>query len=239
MSHADMRTVIAIAPVLAVLGCAQRSTPEESDPAPEPVRADQAQLAAHSRAEVPPELAAIAAGVTLGLPLGTAPDVDISLVAPRATGGFSYARANGTIGIAVGPTSIGDGATPLNARGQELPFGRLQIDKLDARFDVRAGTAELTRWELQSKDLELGLRIKVALADDLARSAVDGCVWFKPAADLVKREPKTYAVLLTTGAIADGEGYFSIKVGGTVGATKLLAQACRVLPASAAPTPAP
>lgn len=225
-----MRTVIALAPVVVVLGCAQRSTPEESDPAPEPVPADQAQLAAHSRAEVPRELAAIAAAATLGLPFATMPDVDISLVAPRSAGGFSYARANGTIGIAVGPTTLGDGATPLHARGQELPFGHLQLDKLDARFEVRAGTAELTRWEVQSKDLALGLRIKVALADDLAQSALDGCVWFKPADDLSRREPKTYAVLMTTGAIADRDGYFSIKVGGTVGATKLLAQACRPAP---------
>jgi hypothetical protein len=78
-----------------------------------------------------------------------------------------------------------------------------------------------------SADFEMHAQLRMDFGDTLEASAIDGCLWFKPTEALQKREPKTYAVIMTTGANVDGDGFFSIKLAGSVGGIKRLAQGCR------------
>lgn len=69
--------------------------------------------------------------------------------------------------------------------------------------------------------------LRIELADALADSTLDGCMWFKPDPRLVARDAKMHALISTTGATADADGYFQIKVTGRIGARKYVAQQCR------------
>jgi hypothetical protein len=72
----------------------------------------------------------------------------------------------------------------------------------------------------------LELRLDVGLAADLESSTVDGCLRFKANPSLEQRDPRTAAVIATSGAPLGKDGVYSIKIEGTVGQRKLLGQAC-------------
>lgn len=226
-----MRTVIAV--TLALAGCNQRSTPEEVetgafDPsAAVQDSADTVRVDVHRR-DVPLEAMPIVAATLGGLPMSGLADVAIDLAVPVQGGARRYRESSGSIAVSCAAGCVlGDDRAKLTVRGQALEFGKVAIDKLDARVDIGDGRVELTRWDVASKDLALNARLRIDLADTFDASVIDGCVWFRPAADLARRDPKTAAVLATTGAIADADGFFQIRISGTVGARKYLSQACR------------
>lgn len=227
-----MRTAAVV--VLLVSACSQRSTPEEVETGafrPEDAvhETDGAIRVDVQRRLVPLEDMPIVASVMAGLPMTGLADISIDLTVPKSAGAAHYREASGAIAFRC-PTgcALGDNQTQFAPRGQPgIDFGHLALDSLDVRAEVREGHVTLTRWELVSKDLSLSATLRVDLADNLADSTLDGCVWWKPQPALLAREPKTHAVVMTTGASIDAEGYFQIKIGGRLGQRKLLAQQCR------------
>ena len=107
-----------------------------------------------------------------------------------------------------------------------ISFGHVTFDKVDLRAKIDQGHVKVTRWLLESKDLMLDVKLDIDLASELADSAVDGCLRFKASPSLEQRDPRTAAVINTTGALRGPDGFFSIKVGGHVGQKQLLGQAC-------------
>jgi hypothetical protein len=106
------------------------------------------------------------------------------------------------------------------------PPGHVTFDEVDIRALVQEGHLKVTRWQVASKDLTLGLALDIHFAAELADSTLDGCLRFKPSASLEQRDPRTAAVIATTGAPRGPDGTYSIKIGGSVGQRRLLGQAC-------------
>ena len=226
-----MRAVLALA--VAITGCSQRSTPEEVesgafDPADTIRRTDDAVRVEVHRRDVPLAEMPIIAQSLWGLPMTGMGNVAIDLAAPRVDGRVRVGQASGTIALSCpAGCTLGDGRTTLAFGGLgEVDFGVLTFDSLDIRASVQDGRAEITTWQLVSKDIELHARMRIALDDDLASSTLDGCVWFKESPALVKSQPKTAAVIQTTGANVNRDGLYSIRITGTLGASKRLAQEC-------------
>ena len=142
--------------------------------------------------------------------------MEVNLIVPIVDGDHAPRRAAGTFMLACPKgCTIGDGVARLHVGTSELPFGRLTFDELDVRGEIKDGTVAITRWHARSKDLTLELALKIALADDFAASALDGCVAFKADTALAQRDPKPAAVIATTGANSDASGLFLIAIGGT------------------------
>ncbi|MBA3462504.1 MAG: type II secretion system protein GspN [Deltaproteobacteria bacterium] len=229
-----MRAVLALA--LAITGCSQRSTSEEVetgpfDPADTVRRSDDAVRVEVHRREVPLAEMPIIAQSLWGLPMTGMGSGSIDLAAPRTDGRVRYSQASGTIALACpAGCTLGDGRTQLAFGGLgAVDFGHLAFDSVDIRASVQDGRAEITTWLLASKDIELHARMRIVLDDDLASSTLDGCLWFKESPALVKVQPRTAALIQTTGASINRDGFYSIKITGTLGASKRLAQECAAL----------
>jgi len=179
-----------------------------------------------NRRDVPLENMPIAAFLG-GLPMTGNANVEVDVRIPIVDGEHDTRHAIGTFAVGCPKgCSIGDGVARLHVATSELPFGRLTFEELDVRGEIKDGVVELTRWHARSKDATLELALKIALADDFADSALDGCVAFKADPSLAHRDPKTAAVIATTGATADATGLFHIAIGGSAGTRKLLARTC-------------
>jgi len=182
---------------------------------------DDATVVRVHRREVPLEQLPLAPFL-LGLPMSGNANIDIDLVIPSprlATGTFAITCPKGC--------TLGDGVAKLMApRTEGLPFGRLVFAELAISGVVTDGRVELTRWHAVSEDVFLDLKLTIALADNFDDSTLDGCVTFKPGPTLHRREPKTAAVISTTGANIDAAGMFNIAIGGTAGTKKMLAKQC-------------
>ncbi|NVB77371.1 MAG: type II secretion system protein GspN [Kofleriaceae bacterium] len=161
-----------------------------------------------------------------GLPMRGMAHMTIDLSAPRHADRTLFSRARGTLAFECTDCQIGDDSAQLEIAGQKLDVGHLDIKSLALRGTVDGGHAKLTTWELASPDVKLDISMDIALADDLAASKIEGCIRFAPASGLDKRRPKTWAVLQTTGANVDHSGMYSIRITGTLGTPKRLAQAC-------------
>lgn len=229
-----MRAVLALA--FAITGCSQRSTSEEVetgafDPADTVRRADDSVRVAVHRRDVPLAEMPIIAESLWGLPMSGMANVAIDLAAPRIDGRVRFGQASGTIALSCpAGCTLGDDRAKLAFGGLgAVDFGHLAFDSLDIRASVQDGRAEITTWELVSKDIELHARMRIVLDDDLASSTLDGCLWFKESPALVKAQPRTAALIQTTGANMNRAGFYSIKISGTLGASKRLAQECGAL----------
>lgn len=176
------------------------------------------------------------ASVLAGLPMTGLADLAIDLTVPGAGGKHDYRKATGSIAFGC-PTgcTIGDDVSKLvfsSFAGEGLSFGHVTFDKVDVRVQIDQGHMKVTRWQVESKDLTLDVKLDIGLAAELANSTLDGCLRFKASPSLEQRDPKTAAVINVTGAPRGPDGFFSIKVGGTVGQRKLLGQACETAPAA-------
>ncbi len=179
-----------------------------------------------NRRDVPLERMPLAAFLG-GLPMTGNANVQVDLRIPIVDGAHDARGAAGRFALACPKgCAIGDGVARLQFGTSDLPFGRLTFDELDVRGEIKDGRVEITRWHARSKDVTLELALKIALASDFGASALDGCVTFKADPMLADRDPKTAAVIATTGANADASGLFHIAIGGSAGAKKLLARAC-------------
>jgi hypothetical protein len=161
-----------------------------------------------------------------GLPMRGMARVMVDVAAPRRGDRTLFSRARGSFAFECKDCQIGDDGAQLQIAGQKLDVGHLDIESLAVAGTVADGHAKLTSWRLASPDVKLDVALDIALADDLAASKIDGCIRFAPAEGLDRRRPRTWAVLQTTGAHVDGAGMYSIRITGTLGAPKRLAQAC-------------
>ena len=208
--------------------CGRTAEPHQGAFAPEDAvttTADETRIAIDRRA-VP--LDAMPLGRWLaGVPMGGMADVKIDLAAPVKDHRTLFSRAHGTFAFTcANKCRLGDDRAQLHVRGQTLDVGHIDINSLALRGSVDNGHAKLTQWKLVSPDVKLGVDLDIALADDLAASKIEGCIRFAPTAGLDTRRPPTWALLQTTGANPDRTGTFSIRITGTLGAPKRLAQEC-------------
>ncbi len=229
-----MRPVIAVPLAIALLGCSQRSTPEEVETGafnPDDVvhRTDDMVKVEVHRKDVPLTDMPIVAETLGGLPMTGLADVAIDLTVPKAGGVTKYQEIHGTIAASCpAGCSLGNRKAQLVMPGLgSIDFGNVDLGAVDIRAVIKDGHLTMNQFDVVSGDFEMHARLRVDFAAALEASTIDGCIWFRPKDALMKREPKTYAALSTTGASVDSAGFYSIKVAGTVGQVKRLAQDCR------------
>ncbi len=172
----------------------------------------------------------------IGLPITGTGDVSIDLKIPKVGNTPDYTKATGTISIACTKCQIGDDKARLklptkNARnsafaGEGIAFGHVAIDRLEMTMTAAVGKLELTSWKFASPDVDLQLSLTVDLSKSLQDSGLDGCVRFKLADTLEKRDPKTHAMLSLTGAHLGADGFFNIVVKGAIKRPHQLAREC-------------
>jgi len=179
----------------------------------------------------------------IGLPMSGKLRFSVALELPNEkskTGGKSglnWAKANGAIELAC-PSScvIGDGKAKLktklkNARSQAMAeggieFGKVNIDSLVAKLEIKNGKASIAKFETKSGDGELHVNLDVALNQDLNQSLVTGCLRFRGSEALLKREPKTHSAMSLTGAQIGPDNLFNIKIDGPLRDIRKLPQFC-------------
>jgi type II secretion system protein N len=178
----------------------------------------------------------------LGLPMTGKIDVSASLDLPNeqpkagkpipnwkaATGEFSIACPNGC--------TFGDGHTKLKPLvknpgqqamvGEGIDFGQVNIDSLLAKAEIKGGKLEVTKFDAKSKDGELYVEYAMTLDKEFGNSMVAGCLRFKGSDSLLKREPKTFAAIQTTGAERRADGLFHIRLTDHFSMMKRLNQEC-------------
>lgn len=145
-----------------------------------------------------------------------------------ADGAFSISCPSGC--------TFGDGKTKLkplvkNAGqqamvGEGIDFGQVNIDSLVARATIKNGKLEVTKFDAKSRDGELHVDYAMTLDKEFGNSVVAGCLRFKGSEALLKREPKTYAAIQTTGAELRGDGLFHIRLTDRFSTMKRLNQEC-------------
>lgn len=132
--------------------------------------------------------------------------------------------------------TIGDGKAKLkltakNARSQAFAgdgtaFGKIQIQSLNAKVEIKDSKLEVTRFDTKSADVDLNLELVMTLAENLDQSAVSGCIRFRGSDALRKREPKTADAISLTGAARHTDGLDHIKLEGTFKQIRKLAKVC-------------
>lgn len=229
-----MRPVISISLAVALAGCSQRSTPEEAEsgafnPDDAIHRSDDLIRIDVRRKDVPLQDMPIIADTLGGLPMTGLADILIDVTVPKAKGVPLYKQITGAIAASCpAGCSLGNSKTPVTMPGLgTVDFGRVDLGAIDMRAVIKDGHLTMNQFDMVSADFEMHAQLRLDFADTLEESVVDGCLWFKPKEALQQREPKTYALFMTTGASAYSEGFFAIKLAGTVGKIKRLAQDCR------------
>jgi len=178
----------------------------------------------------------------LGLPMTGKIDFSASLDLPNeqpkagrpipnwkaASGSFEIACPSGC--------TFGDGKTKLkplvkNAGqqamvGEGIDFGQVNIDSLLAKAEIKNGKLDVTKFDAKSKDGELYVDYSMTLDKEFGNSVVAGCLRFKGSDALLKREPKTYAAIQTTGAERRADGLFHIRLTDRFSIMKRLNQEC-------------
>jgi type II secretion system protein N len=156
----------------------------------------------------------------VGLPMSGKLELALALDLPN-----SWQQADGDVEISCpAGCTYGDGKTKLkpvlkNASQQVMvqdgiEFGKIDLASLDAKVDIKNGALDLTKFDVQSSDGELHVDYHMKLERSLDDSSVTGCVRFKGADALLKKEPKTYAAIQATGAERRPDGLFHIKLSG-------------------------
>jgi type II secretion system protein N len=131
---------------------------------------------------------------------------------------------------------VGDGKTKLkpklkNQRNQAfaeggIDFGKVNIDSLLGRVEIKNGKVDITKFDVKSSDGEVHLDLDVALNQDLNASTVAGCLRFRGSDTLLKREPKTHAAFSTTGAPLGPDNLFHIKLEGQLRDVRRMGLVC-------------
>src|SRR5262249_1971327 len=170
--------------------------------------------------------------IALGLPMTGQIRLALDLELPndRKAGksGPNFPKAEGTPEFACPPgctTGAGKSKpqrTTNNARQQEfldqggggIDFGKVNVDSLIARVELKNGKLDLTRFEFKSGDGEAHVAVSLTVNQDILASTITGCLRFHDSEAFRKREPKTDAALTTTGAPLGPDGLFHIKLDG-------------------------
>jgi type II secretion system protein N len=184
----------------------------------------------------------------LGLPMTGKIDFAFALDLPNerdkaGRNAPNWTKAEGSVELSC-PSSctFGDGKTRLkpilkNTRnqvmvGEGIDFGKVNLDSLALKAvitpadDPKPAKIEVTKFEARSQDGELKVDFLMTLAPVFSDSMVTGCLRFKGSEGLLKREPKTYAAIQTTGAELRPDGLFHIKLTDRFGDMKRLNMLC-------------
>ncbi len=151
--------------------------------------------------------------------------------------GPNWEVATGTAELACpAGCTIGDGKSKLklkakNSRsqafaGEGTDFGKVNIDTLLARIEMKDGKVDITKFEAKSPDVELNVDYTMTLQPELNESVVLGCIRFKGSEALKKREPRTFDQILLTGAARAPDGLDHIRLKGTFKDMKKLPEVC-------------
>lgn len=177
----------------------------------------------------------------LGLPMTGKVKFDVDLTLPNDTKNGrtapNWPKAEGSVEFACpSGCTIGDGKTKLkpaiknqrNAAFAEggIDFGKVNIDTLLARVDIKNGKLEVSKFDTKSEDGKLFVDFSMTLDKDFQSSAVTGCLRFTGSEALLKREPKTHAAISTTGAPLGPDNLFHIKLDGSLREMRRLGQVC-------------
>ncbi len=177
----------------------------------------------------------------LGLPMTGKVKFDVDLDLPNETKNGrttqNWPRAEGSVEFACpSGCTIGDGKTKLkpaiknqrNAAFAEggIDFGKVNIDTLLARVDIKGGKLDVSKFDAKSEDGKLFVDFTMNLDKDFQSSVVNGCLRFIGSESLLKREPKTHAAISTTGAPLGPDNLFHIKLEGQLREMRRLGQVC-------------
>lgn len=185
----------------------------------------------------------------LGLPMAGKVRLALDLELPNERGndksktgksGPNFVKAEGAAEFACpSGCTIGDGKSKLklttnNVRQQEfleqsgggIDFGKVNVDSLVARAELKNGKLDLTRFELKSGDGEAHVAVSVTINQDLMASTITGCLRFHDSEAFRKREPKTDAALTTTGAPLGPDNLFHIKLDGQLRTMRRIGVVC-------------
>jgi type II secretion system protein N len=169
---------------------------------------------------------------TLGLPVTGSGDVLIDVTIPKTAGSPDYRKASGTIALACTTCQIGDGKKKLKTRyeaafgGDGIQFGRLAIERFEVKAAITAGTLKTSTFKLVSEDLEVEASLAIELALTFDNSLVEGCIRFRPTPGLRARDSKMHDLLMLTGAARGADGFEHVRLSGSFGELRRLAQEC-------------
>lgn len=177
----------------------------------------------------------------IGLPASGRADISIDVRVPNDHGERDFRGATGKIHLRCAPCRVGDDNAMLKTGGQlpfgsELEFGYLDFDRAETTIVLANGHAKVQQWTVASPDVSIELLLDAELARNIADSRIEGCLRFKESPTLEARRPKTNAVVNLTGAPRGPDGFFSIRLTGTMGAMQRQAKICD---GSAHPSDAP
>lgn len=178
----------------------------------------------------------------LGLPMSGKVDFAVALNLPtaenktgKASSDWSKAEGEATFNCNAGCV-VGDGMTKLkpklkNARtaafaGDGIDFGKVTVDSLQAKLEIKNGKMEITRFDTKSQDGEIHVEFSATLQPNLDDSPVTGCLRFKGSEALLKKEPKTFAAIQTTGAPLGPDGLYHIRLTEKFKEIRRLGQVC-------------
>jgi hypothetical protein len=172
----------------------------------------------------------------IGLPVRGTGSIHVDVHVPVAHGASDLSGADGTIKLACVACQLGDDharlyASPKDPRSRAfvsdgIEWGHVTLDSVSIALTIAHGALDVTEWTVKSPDAELVVSGHVALAHDLDDSTIEACLRFRPTDSLLRRDPKTYAAIQTTGAPLAADGKYNIRLAGGWGAMKRLGQAC-------------
>jgi type II secretion system protein N len=178
----------------------------------------------------------------LGLPMSGKVDFAVALSLPsvenktgKTASDWSKAEGEATFNCNSGCV-VGDGQTKLkpklkNARtaafaGDGIDFGKVTIDSLQAKLEIKNGKMDITRFDTKSQDGEIHVDFSATLQPNLDDSPVTGCLRFKGSEALLKKEPHTFAAIQTTGAPLGPDGLYHIRLTEKFKEIRRLGQVC-------------
>jgi hypothetical protein len=168
----------------------------------------------------------------LALPMTGAGSIHVDLRIPVVHGESDLRGADGEIALACTSCQVGDDATrlrPGEASGLMaggVYFGHLRLDRVAIKLQIQRGQVSIAEWTVTSPDLELALSGHMTLGRSLDDSTLEACVRFQATPALRDRDPRTYAVLATTGAAFASDGQYNVHLTGSPSSLHRLAQVC-------------
>jgi type II secretion system protein N len=156
----------------------------------------------------------------IGLPLLGKVDLAISL----SVSANNYQKATGSIQISCPKgCTLGDGVTKFKPRvkkqstatmmGEGIEWGRVEIDRMVGKIELKGGKVSVTKWEFESRDAELHVDLEMKTGKRLKDSElVRGCFRYKSLPALQAREPKTANAMQLIGGILGPDGLYHVKL---------------------------
>ena len=173
----------------------------------------------------------------VGLPVGG--KIVGSLDVDLPEGDWRKAETTAKLGCSSGCT-IGDGVAKIHPKARPgtsraifakegLTVARLFLKKWAVELDIAKGKGTLKKFDVESDDGELYADLHLQMQHKLTDAVVvAGCIKFKPSENLKKRESKFYDGLHLTGAPLGPDGYFYIRLSGTLDHMRRLPQLCEL-----------